>query len=131
MTTPSEVGPVEREEQLVKLRRRMGKALRRGEMAEYDRLSALYARQKGEHVTRTHEEYVAERRAVRVAERAQQVQVAPRRWKLPARFGTSPLARERAREGRPEVPVIPVGRPALSPWRRRNPASEVIWRPGR
>jgi hypothetical protein len=120
----------EREEQLVKLRRRMGRLLRRGETAEFDRLSAEYGRLKAEHVTRTHEEYVAARRAARAAVRAQERVEGPRRWRLPRGFA-SPLAAERARSGvRPrEEPTMPTG--GLRPWRRYgSPASEVIWRPG-
>jgi len=125
------LGPEEREAELARLRRQVRKAGRRGDRPEYERLSALYAAQKAEHVVKAHEEYIAERRAARAAERAQRPVEAPRRWRLPAGFGVSPLARERARQGRPDVPVVPVGRPALSPWRRGPMAAEVIWRPGR
>ena len=126
MTT--EPGPVEREAELEKLRRRMRRAARRGDAEELGRLSALYAAQKGEHVQRTHEEYVAERRAARAAVRAQERAEAPKRWRLPSGF-SSPLAAERARSGwRPrEEPSVPAG--GLRPWRRGSPASEVIWRP--
>jgi hypothetical protein len=128
----SEPTAEERERELVKLRRRMGRLLRRGEMAEFDRLSAVYAAQKAEHVTAVHQEHVAARRAAVAARRAQEAAVAPRRWRLPAGFGRSPLAQQRDRQGCAVVPVVPVGRPALSPWRRGgSPASEVIWRPGR
>lgn len=125
----SEATAEEREERLVKLRRRMGRLLRRGETAEFDRLSAVYARLKAEHVNRTHEEYVAERRAVRAAVRARQRVEGPGRWKLPRGFA-SPLAAERARSGvRPrEEPRHPGY--GLHPWRRGGgPMSERIWRP--
>lgn len=127
----SEATAEEREERLVKLRRRMGRALKRGDAAGYERLSAAYASLKAEHVLRTHEEYVAERRAARAAVRAQEAAVAPARWRLPRGFA-SPLAAERARSGwRPrEEPVAPAG--GLRPWRRGGgPMSEVVWRPGR
>lgn len=127
--TTSEPTAEEREQELVRLRRRMGRLLRRGESAEFDRLSALYAAQKAAHVQRTHEEYVAERRAAVAARRAQVALEAPRRWRLPAGFGRSPLAQQRDRGGRPEVPVVPVGRPALSPWRRGSLMSARVWRP--
>ncbi|NGO43784.1 hypothetical protein [Streptomyces ureilyticus] len=127
--TTSEAGPAEREEQLVKLRHRMGKALRRGEMAEYDRLSASYGRLKSAHVLKVHEEHVAGRRAAVAERRAQQRAEVPKRWKLPSGF-SSPLAAERARSGwRPrEEPVAPAG--GLRPWRRYgSPMSERIWKP--
>lgn len=124
----SELTAVEREQELVKLRRRMGRLLRRGESAEFDRLSAEYGRLKAEHVLRTHEEYVAERRAARAAVRAQEAAVGPARWRLPRGFA-SPLAAERARSGwRPrEEPSAPAG--GLRPWRGRHPFAERIWRP--
>ena len=68
----SELGPEEREAELARLRKQIRRAGRRGDRAEYDRLSALYASLKAEHVQRTHEEYVAERRAVRAALRARE-----------------------------------------------------------
>ncbi|MEH0642847.1 hypothetical protein QBB33_15495 [Streptomyces scabiei] len=125
----SEATAEEREEQLVKLRRRMGRALKRDDAAGYDRLSAVYARLKAEHVTKVHAERMAERRAARAAQRARQRTEGPERWRLPRGFGMSPLARERARSGwRPrEEPSMPAG--GLRPWRRGAPMSEVIWRP--
>lgn len=129
MTTPSEPGPAEREAELERLRKRMRRAARRGDAAVLERLSVEYADLKAEHVTKTHEAYVAERRAVLAAQRAVRASVGLRRWRLPAGFGTSPLAQQRAREGRPGVPVVPVGRPALSPWRRGGLMTERIWRP--
>ncbi|WP_327342716.1 hypothetical protein [Streptomyces europaeiscabiei] len=125
----SEATAEEREEQLVKLRRRMGRLLRRGETAEFDRLSAEYGRLKGEHVLKVHEEHVAAQRALRAAQRVQQRVEGPKRWKLPRGFA-SPLAAERARSGvRPrEEPRHPGY--GLSPWRRGGgPMSERIWRP--
>ncbi|MBP5915744.1 hypothetical protein F3K34_27160 [Streptomyces sp. LBUM 1486] len=124
----SEATAEEREEQLVKLRRRMGRLLRRGETAEFDRLSAEYGRLKGEHVLKVHEEHVAARRALRAAQRVQQRVEGPKRWKLPRGFA-SPLAAERARSGvRPrEEPSMLAG--GLHPWRRAHPMAERIWRP--
>lgn len=124
----SEPTAAEREERLVKLRRRMGRALKRGESAEYERLSAVYVSLKAEHVTRTHEEYVAERRAVRAAVRAQERSVPSKRWRLPYGF-SSPLAAERARSGWRErrEPSAPAG--GLNPWRRGSLAETRIWRP--
>lgn len=125
----SEATAVEREQQLVKLRKQMGRVLRRGDTAEFDRLSAEYGRLKGEHAQLIHEEYVAERRAVRAAVRAQEARERPKPWRLPPGFGRSPLAQQRDRGGwRPrEEPQGPAG--GLRPWRRGSPASEVIWRP--
>lgn len=125
----SELGPVEREAELGKLRKQIRKAGRRGDRAEYDRLSALYARQKAVHVEAVHEEYVAERRAARVAQRAEVARESSGSWRLPPGFGTSPLAARRAREGRPVgAPQVPAG--GLRPWRRGGgPMSEVVWRP--
>lgn len=128
--TMTELGPVERERQLNLLWKRMGRAVRRGDTARYEELRAEHTELKAEHIALSHAEMKAAMRARKVAERAQRPVEAPRRWKLPARFGMSPLARERARGGRSEVPVIPVGRPALSPWRRGSSMSEQIWRPG-
>jgi hypothetical protein len=129
--TSEQQGPEEREAVLSRLRKRMARAARRKDMGRYAELRAEHDRLKDEHVMASHAEVKAAMRARRAAERAQRPVEAPRRWRLPAGFGMSPLARERARQGRPEVPVIPVGRPVLSPWRRGNPATEVIWRPGR
>lgn len=126
----SEATAEEREERLAVLRRRLGKVLRRGESAEYDRLKAEYDRLKAEHVMASHSEVKAAMRARRAEERAQQAREAPKRWKLPRGFGRSPLARERDRLGpAPVAPQIPPG--GLSPWRRGGgPMSEVVWRPG-
>jgi hypothetical protein len=130
MATMSEPGRVEREAELDALRKRVRKAGRRGDKAEFDRLSAAYARLKAEHVTLTHEEYVAERRAVRAAQKALEARERPKPWKLPRGFGVSPLAVQRAREGRAEVVVPDSRRRALSPWRRSwSPMQERIWRP--
>lgn len=121
----------EREEQLRVLWRRVGKAARRGDRVEFERLSSEYAVAKSAHVTASHAEMKAQMRARRVRERAQVAQGAPRRWRLPAGFGRSPGARERDRQPPvPGVPQVPVGG-HLRPWRRGwHPASEVIWRPG-
>jgi hypothetical protein len=116
-------------ERLARMRRAMVKMRRAGRQREFDVLAVEYARVKAEQMEEAEveqRERARARRAARVAERAVE---RPARWKLPPGFGTSPLAAQRAREGRPEVPVVPVGRPALSPWRRGNPAAERIWRP--
>ncbi|GGK65499.1 hypothetical protein [Streptomyces flaveus] len=130
MTTSGErPGPEEREAELEKLRRQMRRAARRGEAEELERLSAAYGRLKGEHVQRTHEEYVAGRRAARAALVAQQRVVEPSKpWRLPRGF-QSPLAAQRARSGvRPrEEPTMPAG--GLRPWRRGSLMEEQIWRP--
>lgn len=128
--TTSELGPVEREQQLAVLWGRMGKAARRGHMGRYEELKAEHDRLKAEHVVRSHEEQREAARARRAQQRAEEERVRPARWRLPAGFGVSPMAAQRAREGRPEVPVVPVGRPVLSPWRRGSPMAEQIWRPG-
>lgn len=125
-------GPEEREAVLSRLRKRMARAAQRKDMGRYAELKAEHDRLKDEHVMASHAEVKAAMRARRVRERAQVALEAPRRWRLPAGFGRSPLAQQRDRQGCAVVPVVPVGRPALSPWRRGgSPASEVIWRPGR
>ena len=55
----SEFGPVEREAELAKLRKQLRKAGRRGDRVEFDRLSAVYAAAKAEHVTAAHAEHMA------------------------------------------------------------------------
>lgn len=117
----------EREEQLVKLRRRMGRLLRRGETAEFDRLSAVYASLRAQQAAAEQEEQVAQRRAARAALRAQQVRERVEPWKLPAGFGRSPGAVERDRRPRREEPVAPAG--GLRPWRGRGLMQQRIWRP--
>lgn len=95
--TTSEAGPVEREAGLEKLRRRMGRAARRGDAAGWERLRVEYAELKAAHVARSHEEQREQVRARRVAVRA--VEGRQRRvWRLPRGFA-SPLAVERARTG--------------------------------
>lgn len=128
MTT--EAGPAEREAELVKLRRRMRRAARRGDAVVLEGLSAEYAEAKAVHVVQSHEEQRAAALARRAEKRAVGAQQQPRAWRLPRGF-SSPLAAERARSGwRPRVePQHPGG--GLSPWRRSSPAAEVIWRPGR
>jgi hypothetical protein len=129
--TSEHLGPVEREEQLNLLWKRMGRAVRRGDTARYEELRAEHTELKEEHIALSHAEVKATMRARRVRERAQEAAVEPQRWKLPRGFGVSPMAAQRAREGRPEVPVVPVGRPALSPWRtgRWSAMQTQIWRP--
>lgn len=118
----------EREAQLSQLRKRMAKAARRRDMDRYAELRAEHDRLKDAHVMASHAEAKAAMRARRARERAQQPQERVR-WKLPAGFGTSPLAAERAREPRRGGAVqVPAG--GLRPWRGgRSPASERIWRP--
>lgn len=118
------------EARLSRMRRAMAKMVSEGREREFEALDKAYQvlareRDQGE-AARLRAERVQVRRAA-----AARPSVASRRWKLPAGFGRSPLARERDRQGRPEVPVVPVGRPALSPWRRGPLMSEQVWRPGR
>lgn len=123
-------GPEGREAVLSTLRKRMARAAQRKDMGRYAELKAEHDSAKAAHVEASHAEMKAQMRARRVRERAQVAAVAPRQWKLPAGFGRSPLAQQRERGGRAEVPVIPVGRPALSPWRRGGGLmSQQIWRP--
>lgn len=86
----SEATAEEREQQLVKLRRRMGRLLRRGESAEFDRLSAEYGRLKGEHAQLVHEEYVAAREDRPVAAPLSEDE----RWRraVRGRYGSGPTA---------------------------------------
>lgn len=130
MTTPSEPAAVEREEQLAVLRKRMAKAMRRGEAGRYGELRAEHDRLKQAHMDASLEEHKAVVRARRAAERAQVAQEASRGWRLPRGFGVSPLAAQRAREGRPvEAAQVPAGG-HLSPWRRSGgPMTERIWWP--
>lgn len=124
----SEAGPQEREEQLAVLRRRMGRALRRGDDARLRALAVVYEAAKAAHAESSLEEHKA---AVRAA-RAQQEQVPERRGRVPwsrARFGRSPGAVERDRQPRLPEPLQPPASGHLSPWRRSgHPGSEVIWR---
>lgn len=114
---------------LAKLRRAMVKLQRAGRQREFDALAEAYATLKREQMEQAEEELREQARARAAARRAGRVREAPERWRLPAGFGVSPLAAQRAREGRSEVPVVPVGRPALSPWRRGPLMSERIWPP--
>lgn len=120
---------VEREAELARVFKRMGRAARRGDTARYEELRALHDRLKAEHVMASHMEAKAVVRARRAEERAQQAREAPERWRLPRGFGVSPLAAQRARGGGPrEEPRHPGY--GLSPWRRGGgPMSERIWRP--
>jgi hypothetical protein len=117
-------------EELAKLRRRMGRALRRKDTGEYERLAAVYADLKGAEVERAHRERREASRARRAAQRAA-VEAREDRWRLPYGF-SSPLAAERARSGvRPQEEPAGPPRGGLRPWRRGwSPMSEVIWRPG-
>jgi hypothetical protein len=125
----SELGPVEREAELAKLRKRVRKAGRGGDRKEFERLSAEYAERKAEHVTLSHAEMKAAMRARRAAARAERAQERAEQWKLPRGFGTSPMAAQRAREGRPGGgPQVPSG--GLRPWREEwGSMGSVIWRP--
>ena len=117
----------EREAGLEKLRRRMGRAARRGEAGELERLAGEYAKLKAEHSAASDAEMKAVMRARRARERAQVADRRPEPWRLPAGFGVSPLAAVRARGGRPrEEPVKPAG--GLSPWRRGDRGMrERLW----
>lgn len=125
----SELGPEEREAELAAVWKRMGKAARRGDAARFEELKAEHDRLKAVHVEVSHAEQREAARARAVARRAERVPERPERWRLPAGFGVSPLAAQRAREGQRQVPVVPVGRPVLSPWRRGGPMTERIWGP--
>lgn len=123
----AEVGPEVREEQLAVLRRRMGRAARRGDAAGWERLSVEYAELKAAHVARSHAEERERVRARRASVRAAEGQER-RPWRLPRGF-QSPLAAERARlPVAAPAPQVPAGG-HLRPWRGGHPASEVIWRP--
>lgn len=127
--TASEPGPVEREERLAVLRKRMAKAARRRDAGRYEELKAEHDRLKAVHVEQSHAEQREAARMRRAAERAREERERPRPWRLPPGFA-SPLAAERARSGwRPrEEPVAPAG--GLRPWRRGGSLMETrIWRP--
>jgi hypothetical protein len=127
--TTTEAGPVEREEQLAVLRKRMARAARRGHMDRYEELRQEHDRLKARHVELSHEEQRAAARVRAVARRAQERPLPSGRWRLPPGFGVSPLAAQRARAGwRPRVePSVPAG--GLRPWRRGPSMSERIYRP--
>lgn len=116
------------EVRLSRMRRAMARMLEQGREREFAALDKAYQALKREQVEEAARERVAQGRPRRVGVRPVEEL---RRWRLPRGFGRSPLAAQRAREGRPVVPVVPVGRPALSPWRYGGSMSEVIWRPGR
>lgn len=126
----SELGPAEvREAELARVFKRMGRAARRGDAGRYEELRRRHERLKAEHVTLSHEEQREQARARRAAVRAQEAQQRPERWRLPAGFGMSPLARERARTGvRPREEPRHPGH-GLSPWRSVSPMEQRIWRP--
>lgn len=117
------------EARLSRMRRAMAKMASEGREREFEALDRAYQVLARERDQEEESRLRAERARVRRAAAVRPVEE-PRRWRLPRGFA-SPLASRRAREGRPEVPVIPVGRPALAPWRWRGvPMSEQIWRPG-
>jgi hypothetical protein len=123
----SEAGPEEREAELRRLFRRMGRAARREDAAGLERLSVEYAALKAAHVAESHAEARAEVRARRAAARASEGQER-RPWRLPRGFA-SPLAAELARlPVAAPAPQVPAGG-HLRPWRGGHPASAVIWRP--
>lgn len=125
----SEATAAEREQRLAELRRRMGRAAPARDMDGYAELQAEYAAAKAEHSAASDREMKAAVRARRAQERALAASVAPPPWRLPAGFGTSPGAAERARSGRRrEEPVKPAR--GLNPWRGGwHPAQTKIWRP--
>lgn len=129
MTTASRPTAAEREQRMAVLRRRMGRAARRGDRVVLEQLAGEYEKLKAAHVTASHEEHIAERRSLRAQERALAASVAPEPWRLRAGFGTSPGAAERARGGRRrEEPVKPAR--GLNPWRGGwHPAQTKIWSP--
>lgn len=114
---------------LAKMRKVMAKLQREGRQKEFSAVAEAYAGLKREQMERAEEEGRAAARARAVARRAEQPVEGPERWRLPRGFGVSPLAAQRAREASSGW-VVPVGRPALSPWGRGwSPAQEQIWRP--
>ena len=117
---------------LAKLRKAMVKMQRAGRQREFDALASAYASLKAQQMEQAEQEHRAPMRARRAAQRPVEAQERVNPWRLPAGFGTSPLAQQRAREGRREGgPQVPA-RGHLSPWRGGwHPASEQIWRPGR
>lgn len=119
----------ETDARLARMRRALVKLRREGREREFEAVAEAYAGLKREQMERVEEEQRAAARARAVARRAERASEASSgRWRLPRGFA-SPLAARRAREAAPGW-VVPVGRPALSPWRRGGgPASEVIWRP--
>lgn len=129
MMSGEQLGLAEREAELARVWKRMGRAARRGDFARYEELKAEHDRLKAAHVTLSHEERREEARARVAARRAQEARERPERWRLPAGFGQSPLAAQWARGARSGVVVPDSRRPALSPWRRGSLMAEVIWRP--
>lgn len=117
------------DEKLAKMRRAMGKLSRQGRTKEFEALSVAYAELKKSVMERAEVEQREQARARRAALRAQRPVERSGRWKLPAGFGVSPLAAQRARSGGPrEEPTMPAG--GLRPWRRYgSPMQEQIWRP--
>lgn len=118
------------EARLARMRKAMAKMTAEGREREFDALDKAYQVLQRER----DEQEAARLRAARVEVRrvaAVRPSEPSRRWRLPRGFGTSPLAAQRAREGRPDVPVVPDSRRrALSPWRRYGGSmSEQIWRP--
>lgn len=118
------------EKRLAKMRQALVKLQREGREKEFRVVADAYARLKAEEMARVEREQREQTRARRAAVRAEEARVRPERWRLPAGFGVSPLAAQRAREGyRPrEEPVRPAG--GLNPWRRYGGSmAQQIWRP--
>lgn len=116
------------EERLARMRRALAKLAQQGRQREFEAVAEAYAALKRER-DHTEEDRL---RAARVEARrvaAERPVEEPRRWRLPRGFA-SPLAARRAHEGVADVPVVPVGRPALAPWRRSHPMATQVWRPG-
>jgi hypothetical protein len=123
------MGDAEADVRLERMRKAMAKLSREGREREFAAVAEAYAvlkREQMEAAEREHMERARARRAVRKAVRPVEE---PERWRRPRGFGTSPLAAQRAREGRPVVaPQVPAGG-HLSPWRGGSPMEERIWRP--
>lgn len=118
--------------QLARMRRAMAKLSREGRAREFAAVAEAYRALKTEAMEEAERERIAAVRARIAARAAERPSPEPERWRLPRGFGTSPLAAQRAREGADRGVLVPDSRrPALNPWRRGNPASEVIWQPGR
>ncbi|WP_159053356.1 hypothetical protein [Streptomyces regalis] len=116
---------------LGKLRKAMVRMRRAGRQAEFAALADAYATLKREQMEAAEREHIERARARRAVREAVRPVERPGRWRLPRGFGVSPLAAERAREGRSEGgPQVPYGG-HLSPWMtgRWSPMQTRIWRP--
>ena len=128
MTTSGEPDLEEMRLRVAELRRAMEKAARRKDADEYGRLKEQHDKLKATYVDELHWQPIRASRARKAAEKAQEASRGP--WRLPRGF-SSPLAAERAREGRREGgPQVPYGG-HLSPWMtgRWSPMQTRVWWP--